>query len=388
MTEWGSVGGPRPRRARHKSHLGTALVAIAIGLVIGHYVWTGSVRRLLLPPTFGPGRFQIVPANPAPNNGRSSSAPGAPGNVAAIAREVDASLVDINTVLSYEGAGGAGTGIVLTQTGEILTNNHVVEGATSISVTDVANHQTYAARVLGYDRAHDVAVIQLKSATDLDVAKIGSSSAVKVGDGVVAVGNARGLGGTPSYAGGAVVGLNQSITAQDAANGSAEELHGLLETNAAIEPGDSGGALVNASGRVVGIVTAGSEGFRFQQTAAQGFAIPIDEALGIASQIKSGQASSTVHVGATAFLGVDVQTPTTGSGARIVQVVPGGPAATAGLSAGETILSVGGRTVTSPESLTMIVLQSKPGKTVQVRVADLSGTAHSVTLVFASGPPQ
>ena len=182
----------------------------------------------------------------------------------AIASKVDPGLVDINTTLGYQQEQAAGTGIVLSSNGVILTNNHVIDGATSISVTDVGNHKTYTASVVGYDRTKDIAVLQLHNASGLQTATLGNSSNASVGEDVVGVGNAGGTGGTPSAAGGTVTALNQSITASDDGDGTSEQLSGLIETNADIQPGDSGGALVDTSGDVLGIDTAASAGFSFQ----------------------------------------------------------------------------------------------------------------------------
>ena len=235
-----------------------------------------------------------------------------------IASRVDPGLVDVVSTLGDEQATAAGTGIVLTSTGEILTNNHVIDGATSIKVTDVGNGRTYTAKVVGYDATQDVAVIQLQNASGLTVASLGDSSTVRTGDNVVALGNAGGKGGTPSVAAGTVTALNQSITASDEGSGNSEQLTGLIETNADIQPGDSGGSLVNAYGQVIGMDTAASSGTQVQsqsgQTAEQAFAIPINEATSIAKQIAAGTTSTNVHIGATAFLGIESQPASQGSG--------------------------------------------------------------------------
>ena len=234
----------------------------------------------------------------------------------AIAAKVDPGLVDINTTLGYAQQQAAGTGIVISSNGVILTNNHVINGATKISVTDVGNQKTYTAKVVGYDRSHDIAVLQLQNASGLQTAPLATSNA-SVGQNVVGVGNAGGTGGTPSAAGGTVTALNQSITASDQGDGTSEQLTGLIETNADIQPGDSGGALVNTSGQVIGVDTAASAGFSFQfngqSQGNQGFAIPINTALSVARQIEAGNSSSTVHIGETAFLGVEIS-PQGGSG--------------------------------------------------------------------------
>src|SRR6266705_5716268 len=172
-----------------------------------------------------------------------------------IAARTDPGLVDVVTTLGYQHARAAGTGLVLTSSGEVLTNDHVIDGATSIKVTDVGNGRTYAASVVGYDKSDDIAVLQLKNASGLTTVSLGDSSQVKSGDKVVALGNAGGKGGAPSVAAGKVTALNQAITASDEGGGSAEHLTGMIETNANIQPGDSGGALVNAAGQVVGINT-------------------------------------------------------------------------------------------------------------------------------------
>jgi S1-C subfamily serine protease len=325
----------------------------------------------------------------------------------AIAAKVSPALVDINSSFGYQGAQGAGTGIVLTSNGEVLTNNHVINGATKISVTDVGNGKTYSATVLGYDDSHDVALLQLKGASGLQTAHLADSSKVAVGESVVAVGNAGGTGGTPSNAGGSVTALNQSITAGDDLDGVSEQLSGLIEVNANIQPGDSGGSLVNTAGDVIGIDTAASQGFNFQSTASQGFAIPINEAMSIARQILSGHGSATTHVGATAFLGVELSSSSSSSqgnfgsfgdnsgngsgastgGATVSGVVSGGPAAQAGLTQGDTITSVDGNSVDSPASISAALVGHHPGDRIQIGWVDSSGQTHTATVVLGSGPP-
>ena len=237
-----------------------------------------------------------------------------------IAAKVDPGLVDVVTTLGYQSGKAAGTGMVLTSTGEVLTNNHVIDGATSIKATDVGNGRTYTAKVVGYDKTHDVAVLQLQNASGLQTVTL-SSAGPQTGQKVVALGNALGKGGTPSVVSGRITGLGQSITASDEGAGNAEQLTGMIGHNAPIQPGDSGGPLVNREGEVIGMDTAASassaSGSPSQsgqaQTAAQAFAIPIARASSIAGQIEAGTPSSTVHIGATAFLGVETSPSGTGS---------------------------------------------------------------------------
>jgi S1-C subfamily serine protease len=237
-----------------------------------------------------------------------------------IAAKVDPGLVDVVTTLGYQSGKAAGTGMVLTSTGEVLTNNHVIDGATSIKATDVGNGRTYTAKVVGYDKTHDVAVLQLQNASGLQTVTL-SSAGAQSGQKVVALGNALGKGGTPSVVSGRITGLGQSITASDQGAGDSEQLTGMISHNAPIQPGDSGGALANTEGEVIGMNTAASDssssGSPSQssqaQTATQAFAIPITRASSIAGQIEAGTPSSTVHIGATAFLGVETSPSGTGS---------------------------------------------------------------------------
>jgi S1-C subfamily serine protease len=336
------------------------------------------------------------------SGGSISSAAGGPSNVTSIAAGVDPALVDINVTVGQSGQAAA-TGVVLNSTGLVLTNNHVVDGATSISATDIGNGRTYTATVLGYDRSKDIALIQLQGASGLTAAHLGDSSNVTTSQPVVAIGNAGGAGGTPSAAGGAVTALGQQITAGDEGTGSSEQLSGLLETNADIQPGDSGGPLVNTAGQVIGIDTAGGSSTDATSSAATaGFAVPIDDAMSVVSQIQNNDSSGTVHVGATAFMGVEIQpsdqsgfgdafggqSGSSASGATLAGVLSGSPAAQAGLAAGDTIVSVDGQTVDSPTTLGSLISAHKPGDRVQIGWTDQSGAQQTSTVQLTSGPAQ
>ncbi len=375
-------GAPPLGRHHHHVHTRTIIVSAVMFMALG-----AVIGALLTPSSNTPSPSSTSTTVAA--KGSSSKSPGAPDNSAALASTTAPALVDINVTDAYQAVQGAGTGMVLTSNGVVLTNNHIVEGETQISVRDVGNGRTYRATVLGYDRSQDVAVLRLSGASGLKTITTGASGLVTVGDGVVAVGNAQGAGGTPSHAGGKITALDQSIAAQDEVSGTAEQLTGLFETNAAIVPGYSGGALVNTSARVVGMVTAASEGYQFGSNASQGYAIPIATARKVATQIVTGQGSDTVHVGATPFLGVHVMSTSSGSGGAVIaSVVSGGPADVAGLSNGDTITAINGVPVTSPESLTHELLRLAPGSTVQVQYVDPSGQPSSVGVTLRSGPPQ
>ena len=391
---------PRRRRSRHALGLtATAMVALAAGAGAG----------------IGLSHGGSTPSGNATATSKTTL------TTSQIASRVDPGLVDVTSTLGYQDATAMGTGIVLTSNGEILTNNHVVNGATSVSVTDIGNGKTYKATVVGYDESHDVAVLQLSGASGLTTATTGNSSTVKVGDDVVALGNAGGVGGTPSVAAGTVTALNQSITASDESSGSSEQLSGLIETNADIQAGDSGGPLVNAYGQVIAMDTAASSGFQFggnggsggngfggggyggggyggygdngssnsgQDSSTQGFAIPIDTALSIASQIEAGQASSTVHIGATAFLGLEIagSDQQDSSGVALAGVASGTPAANAGLGQGDVITSLGGQSVSTGTDIEKILVGHHPGDTISIGWTDAYGQSHTATVTLTSGP--
>jgi len=312
---------------------------------------------------------------------------------AQIASQTDPALVDIVTTLGYQHGSAAGTGMVLTPNGEVLTNNHVVEGATSIKVRDVGNGRTYTAAVVGYSETSDVAVLQLSGASGLRTVQTGDSGSVAVGQHVVALGNAEGKNSTPSVATGTVTALGATVTAADQGSGTTEQLTGMIRTNAGIQPGDSGGPLVNASGRVVGMNTAASSphSLPIGTTAADttaAFSIPINKALSIAHQIEAGESSSTVHIGATAFLGVQVSSSAFngGTGVTIVGAVPGAAAANAGLGAGDVILSISGHSVNSGSDLQSVIASHRPGDKVTVVWQDQSGQTHSSVVSLSQGP--
>jgi len=326
-----------------------------------------------------------------------------------ITSQVDPGLVDIVSTLGYQQAEAAGTGMVLTSSGEVLTNNHVIEGATSITVADIGNGRSYQAKVVGYDQTKDVAVLQLQGASGLSTVSLGDSSSAAVGQKVTAIGNAGGKGGTPSVVTGQITGLGASITASDEGSGTSEQLTGLISHNAAIQPGDSGGPLVDSAGHVIGMDTAASSsaanGFQFQPGSqaggqaggqTQAFAIPINEALSVADQVEAGNASSTVHIGATAFLGVEIQSADnaaqdgvpTGTGAEVAGVLPGSAADNAGIAQGDVITSVDGQSVSSPSALQSAMEQHHPGDSVTIGWTDQFGQSQSATVTLATGPAQ
>jgi S1-C subfamily serine protease len=391
----------------------SALVLVAAiagtGFIVGHDVVKPTPIRLSAPSY----NFPNFPSGPSGNfgNGNSPSVQyptttpqntKADAAAAKIAIKVDPGLVDITSTFADQNGTAEGTGMILTSNGLILTNNHVVEDAQTLSVRDVATNTTYSGTVIGYDLAEDVALIQLKGANNLTTIKTANSDKVSSGEKIVGIGNAEGLGGTPSFVAGSVVALDQAITAGDETNpAGSEHLSGLLEVNAAIVPGDSGGPLVNAKGEVVGMDTAGSDlngGFGFNPgstSSDRGYAIPINTALSIVTSIRDDSAVSGVHIGATAFLGVEFDSATAAggsanasSGVTIAGTVAGTPANQAGLVAGDVITSIDGQSATTGSELQTILLTKKPGDTIHVDYLNLSGVAQTMSVVLGSGPAQ
>ena len=303
-------------------------------------------------------------------------------------------VVVVNTKLGYQAGAAAGSGIVLTSSGEVLTNNHVIQGETSVQVVVPVTTHTYSGTVVGYDVSADVAIIQLHGAANLKTVSLSDSSKVTAGQAVRALGNAGGAG-TLTSATGTVTGTGKSITVSNDQGGT-EPLVGMIETNAALQPGDSGGPLLNSRGKVIGMDTAASTSFGFRAVAASdSYAIPINTATTIAKQIESGKATAAVHVGSTAFLGVQVSSTLgngpaapTSAGANIAGTVAGGPGASAGLTAGDVITAINGQTVSSPSRITSLILTKKPGAKITVAYTDQSGTSQVTTVTLGSGPPQ
>jgi len=316
---------------------------------------------------------------------RGPAAPAA-APTSALAARIDPGLVDVTATLGYQHAISSGTGMVLTPSGRVITNNHVIEGATSITVTDVGNHRIYTAAVVGYDQGQDIAVLQLAGASGLKTLPLSTSPAVTVGETVLALGNAQGQGGNPAAATGVVTAVGQSIIATDQAEGLSGQLTGMIQTSVPLQPGDSGGPLVSPAGQVIGMNTAGSAQFQIGSGLVRGFAIP-------ASQAAAGRASAAVHIGATAFLGVQVVSyrvlapgNPASPGAGVAGITPGTPAAKAGLVPGDVITSIGGHAVTSATSLRSVLNAYHPGQAASLHWVGQAGQAHTATIIFAAGP--
>jgi S1-C subfamily serine protease len=346
--------------------------------------------------------------------------PGAMNDEAVYAK-VEPGVVDVTASLRYLQETAKGTGFVIdAAAGLVLTNNHVINGATSVTVTPVTSGRSYPARVLGYDPAHDVALLQLREAAGLRAVSIGRSAQVRAGAQVLALGNEAGQGGSPTVAPGVISGLDRTIVTSDQSSGLTETLHGMMQTSADIRPGDSGGPLADAAGRVIGINTAAGGSAVYS-----GYAIPIDQAMPIARQIAAGRPGGQVQIGLPAFLGVLMPDSTSASprrqagqelqqtgtvsggaggcadgvttaapasvapawsGALVNGVLCGTPAAAAGLSAGDVVTALGGQPVTSPRSLTALVGRYRPGSRAALAWVTPDGRLHTAVVRLSAGP--
>ena len=393
---------PKPPRRTGAAFLVVAIVLAVVVLVVAlsYAVVGGLPHRPVATSTLpSPASANSPPSAAAPSPSApvvvppvapSPQAPASPPSAltaAAIAAAVDPSVVDVNSILGFQGGTAAGTGMVLTSTGAILTNNHVIDGATRISVQIAGAGRSYAATVVGTDVAEDVAVIQLQGAAGLKVAPFGDSGKVLIGDRVVSLGNALGRAGPPSVSQGFVVGLGRDITATDPTAGTAENLSGLIQTSAALQPGDSGGPLVSSAGQVIGMDTAASSRVRFSAGSGVGFAIPINHALEVAAQIRAGGGTvqSPSPAAQRGYLGVEVQQQGT-SGAYVAGVVAGGPADAAGIQAGDTIVAIGGTAIASSSTLTSVLSGDRPGESVRVTWLDGLGGRHVASVRLQAAP--
>lgn len=378
----------------------------------GRYIATGVAVAALLAAaaaagvTLGSGGHTNASSTkqpiPQPSNSQSTSQTKL--NVAAVAKKVDPETVDITSILSSEDEEAEGTGMILTSNGEVLTNNHVIEDANKITAQVDGTGTKYAVKVLGVDVTDDVALIQLEGASGLPHVTIGNSNSVAIGDSVVAIGNALGLGGTPTVTSGTISGLDRSINAQDAGTSSVEHLKDMLETDAPINPGNSGGPLVDAAGQVIGMDTAAYTGSSSQPATDVGFAIPIDRAISIATDIEQGKSSSAITLGTRGIIGVsvlsvqEVEESEGGSfvgagvslpvnyGAVVVDVLGGSPAAKVGIASGDVITALNGNKVSTPTALSKMLAGDRPGKSVSVTWVNGSGTSHTATVTLEAGP--
>ena len=413
----GAPGGPpTPPRSPRQRILGVvaALVLVLTPAIVGYQIGRNNDSSptagttLTLPASDGQSDTPSNGSSASPSTGSGSSGSAGSGttssiDIEAIADKVDDSVLNINTTLATGGA-AAGTGILISQQGLALTNNHVIADSTAIRAEVAATGRTYSATVLGYNIVADVAVIQLEDASGLKPADLGDSADLMIGDTIVALGNAGGRGGQPTVVSGAVTALDQEITASESDGSNVQTLSDLIQVNANIQSGDSGGPLVDGTGAVVGMNAAASSrnglgGFPSAGGQNQGYAIPIEKALAIAKKIISKEGGTDIHVGANrAVIGVSVQDDSAsvnrggglgrlGNGAQVVGVEGDSGADKAGITEGSTITAVDGNAVSSASALTRVMVQYQPGDSVEITWIDANGQTKRATVKLGSGPP-
>ena len=286
--------------------------------------------------------------------------------------------------------GMTGTGIVITPDGTVVTNHHVVSGATDISAVSGANGLIYDAEVLGYDRERDLAVLRLGTASDLPAAAI-AEDLPPVGSRVTAFGNSQG-GGVVVATPGTIVEFDRNVVVRDATDGSRHRLTGMIRTDAPIRPGDSGGPLVDEYGTVVGINTAGAVQRNTDtspDTTPEAYAVPITEAITVVEQVRTGVSEGSVHVGPTPRLGASVTTARREGqdlGAEVLWVSYDSPAYHAGLDAGDVVVSFDGEHVSSTGELEERLLRHRPGDVVSIEWTTENGERRSADIVLEPGP--
>jgi len=376
-----ATGGKRHRLALVAGGTAIALGIAAGGIGIGLALHPASDATASRPATVQPA---IRPWKYGNGSGSDSTPQTTSGTPATSAQKVG--VVTIVSKLEYDGSSeAAGTGIILTRNGEILTNNHVVEGATSITVTVESTDTSYTAKVVGTDATDDVAVLQLVTSSGAKVSGLTAAAidadTLAVGAAVTDVGNAEGTGDLVA-ASGTVAALDRGIQVRDEISGDAKNLTGLIEVNADVVSGDSGGPLLDAQGEVTGMVTAASSGTRD----VTGYAIPIATAVAIAKKIEAGQSSNSIVIGLPAFLGVELAAQQSGSGVLLQDVIPGQAAQGAGLVGGDTITSVDGVAVGTPQALTAAITAHRPGDRVTLGYTDAAGASQQVAVALGEGP--
>jgi S1-C subfamily serine protease len=345
----------------------TAVVAALVGGLVGAVVGSGSQQTIVK--SFFPNQSSLAQ----------------PKDVQAVLARVEPAVVSIDSQSGASGSstGGdfvqaAGSGMILTPDGEILTNNHVVSGAASVTVTLFGQTRALPAHVVGADPGNDLALVQIDQASNLPTVVLGDSGQTRVGDSVLAIGNALALAGGPTVTEGIVSAENRTLSAQND-SGQTENLTGLLQTDAAINPGNSGGPLVNSQAQVVGMNTAvASSSTGNAPTQNIGFAIAVNSVKPRLVQLRQGGTGSTggttppiLPTANSAYIGVTVGpvTPalqqqdrlTPSSGALVLSVQPGSPAQKAALQVDDVIVSLDATTIQSPDNLTAAIHPLKAG---------------------------
>lgn len=368
---------PAPEERRWPGGWRWAVVSLAAAL-LGALVGGGIVAAVAGGGT-GSTTVKEISAGPALLNGTT--------DIQTVIAKVLPAVVSIDarsssTLPSLFGGGSSaqdnqGTGMIITSGGEVVTNNHVIAGATSITVTLFGSLKALPATLIDTDPINDIALLQIANASNLPTVSYGNSDNVQVGDAVVAIGNALGLSaGTPTVTQGIISARGRTVQASDASGTTTETLTNMFQTDAAINPGNSGGPLVDSSGRVIGMNTAvASSANGSAQAQNIGFAIPANRIGQLLPELRARAVQPRSSAG-SAYLGVSLETLTPelrsaynfvpAQGAVVLQVDVGSPADTAGLQQGDVVVSLDGRAITSADQLVTAVQQDRAGQTVRI----------------------
>lgn len=378
LGQWVPYQQPQPPRSRSKKVAGI-VAAVVLGLS-ALALGANEVNNALNPsPTYTPTH----PPSSVPFPTPSTDVPSASTSEQTPATDAQSrGVVLIESQLSS--ATSAGTGMVLSSDGYILTNYHVVQLSTAIYVKVASTGNTFEATMIGHDATNDVALLKLNGASGLDTVKV-DDDAVSVGDEVTAVGNSNGQGYL-SAAGGRITNTATTVTVgSELADSGEETLVDVYETSSQAVPGDSGGPLYDGEGEVTGMTTAGEQDSNgTASTTLRSWAIPIAHAMRIVDQIEAGDESGTVSIGPKAYLGVNVEEAT--GALMITSVVDDGPAAQAGLQVGDQIVSVNGTPVTTQNALSSVLEALEPGDAATLVVTTLAGGDRTVEVTLGESP--
>lgn len=389
---WPTPFGPPPPPARRPSPWRRTLAVGAVAGLLASAVGAGLVLGRDLAPTQLTGDYPSItaepPSGPSQQQPNQPNQPGQPQQQGGTAPTENSQAVDataeqsvglVQIASTLRGGESAGTGIIASSDGTVVTNHHVVEGATSIKVTVVSTGRTYTARYVGGDPTVDVAVIRLEDAQGLTPAPT-SATPASVGDPVTAVGDAGGDGGSLTASTGSVTATGQNITVRGEGGDGPTRLTDLLQLRAYVVPGDSGGAVLDSEGRVVAMNVAASA----NASDVTGYAIPLARVQEVADQVLAGDDSGSVEIGYRGFLGVSLDPDA--SAAVVEMADQDGAADNAGIGRGDTITSVDGVSTPTTERLRAVVGATDAGDRVSVTWTTADGEDRSATVTLGEAP--
>jgi S1-C subfamily serine protease len=370
---WINTPPQAPRSARPRSQR-----VAALALVIAVSMGGGIIGGLIAGSTSSDTSSSNSPLVTAPKVDQSKV-----GNTS-IAKAAAVIAPSVVTITNTTADGGdTGTGIIVSSDGEIITNNHVVEGSTDLKVRLSGATDAVEARILSTDPGNDLALIKLVNASGLTAATFADPASLAVGDTVIAVGYALALDGGPSVTSGIISALNRTLTDTDGA------LDGLIQTDAAISSGNSGGPLINLDGQVVGVNTAVYNSSNSTAANNIGFAIGVAEVQRVVNILRGDSKGSTPNQSRTqGYLGIGLgDRRDGGSGAVITEVQADSPADKAGLKVNDVVVAINGRTVTGQGALIAAIRDSAPGDKVTITV-DRDGSKKELVATLTTRPAE